>query len=272
MDGLTKDRMLTGSLKLERQTDEYKHLCGKAFFVVQIDAIRRSFSRPIPYEVPIRIYLTVRADLGLKRDETYPKGGFEVLGQIPADQFSQAMVTSIVDKGANTIKLADGHVLEFTAKEPNPAINVKGCWDGGLAWCYNPEYILTRGTWRFWMKGVGNREVVHFLRSNILSDSKQDAILEFDALSLQSIFLNGAEVSLSTEKPKNQIGNGMFSKNTECAIKLRKGSNSLVIVGKRGEPTNTNFQSLPGVLLRIVSPDTGKRLTNIVFRCTGTES
>jgi len=175
------------------------------------------------------------------------------------------MVTSIVEKSANTIKLADGNVLEFSPEEPNPAINIKGCWDGEFAWCYSPEYILTRGTWRYWIKGVGNREAVHFLRSNILSDSEQDAIMEFDARSLQSIFLNGKEISLSAQKPTDRSGNGMFPKNTECAIKLRKGSNSLVIVGKRSG--GMNIQSLPGVFLRIVSPDTGKHLTNIAFRC-----
>lgn len=235
----------SGTLALERTTTDYRYLCGRAFFVLQVDA-----SSPGDEVAALRLHLATSATLADERDPGYPKGGFAILGPVPADHWRAEMGPALAaDPGAG-LQLPDGRRLAFRNAEPEP--------EGGPipASGYDVEYVLTTGTWVDWGEANQQRIGHYVLRSSVgVRDDRGLVLLVPDHV--QAAFVDGEPL------PQVDVNRRGF-KGYACA--LRRGSNALVLVA--APPTAGAYALKAGVFVRMTEPEgAGSRAPDVTYRC-----
>ena len=224
--GTRREEKLTPALL----NGDYKYNAGISFFLAQIDFTQA--------EQPGRIYTTCRAINDVK-DHSYPQGGFLKLGPIHKQQLNlEKLVSEIKSGGTSTElwsrpwKLPDNTTCDWSADHKDspseePYLNV--------------EVIRTFGSW------LCREPLTYILQTSLHSDHQQSVKFRYDA-GIQYVFLNGEDV-------------------TNRTAHLRKGDNALVLVsgsGCKGKHRDYRAEHA-GSFLRLVEPDTGKRLTDIRF-------
>lgn len=209
-----------------RAIEDYKYNSGFSFFQAQIDFTRGGKAG--------RLYASCHFK-NITIDRSYPQGGFARLGPIPAEKFDLAKLTHDAQTGALTAgpyKLADGTQLEWSFDD-----------DPFAPPFLDPETVRTYGSFRC------DESIYIVLASTVHSEIEQQVELIRSRKTVQNVFLNGAEVK--DDKPK-----------------LAKGANDLVLVfrSRFGERRFSKFcPDHGGCFLRLASPGTSERLTNIRF-------
>jgi len=162
-------------------------------------------------------------------DDSYPQGRFLKLGPIPTEQFDiQNFLSNFHRK--NYWNLADGTVL-FWQLDPN---------DSPLKRQYlDPEVIRTIGTWRC------KKRLVYILQSFVYCEESQPAKFIYNGKDKKRIFLNDKEV-------------------TSAVAQLNRGNNHILIIDN-GYGFGNHSAEHAGTFLRLVNPNTNKRLKNIKF-------
>ncbi len=177
-----------------------------------------------------RLHLSCRVP-NPRRDPSYPQGGFLVFGPIPEEDFSASDVEASVRAGTvltNPPVLPGGRGLRWQPEDPS-ALEL-----------LDVEVVATSGIWH-------NRDETrryYLLYSVLHSDAAQRAGLLYGGPFVEAIYLNG-------ERAEGRD------------VDLRPGENEFLIVavldGSRFRAANA------GCFLRLTSPGTGDRLTNIRF-------
>ena len=205
------------TLDLHEATDDFSYHSDVGFHAGQVDFARGDEAG--------RLYLSCRA-VSRRRDATYPRDGFLMLGPIPEPQFDEAKAVAAAERHAS-LRLGDGRDLNWRRSDPAKS----GMLD--------VEVVPTTCAW-------GHREKeaqFYLLRTTVESEREQPARLIIDRGTTVAAYVNGRKADPAT-------------------VALREGGNPLLLVCKAHgsfRPGNA------GAFLRTAAPGSRKRLTNIRY-------
>jgi len=220
-------------LPLTRATNDAKYMFGTAMYLAQIDFFHDGKQK--------RLYLAC-TETKAPRDASYPGAGFARLGPLPEDEFTFDEVRAIAKSLPREVTVASG-----AARTWAPISDTERAGN-------DVELIVTTNGPYFFGNEEKRVDGWYVLRSTVTSGTSQPIKIRASSTAVHTVFLNRSELSPGWTST------------------LNAGENELVLVYKTLDIvklTEKFTMSLGadnvGVFLRLVAPNTGRRLTDIKY-------
>jgi len=203
-----------------RADDDYRRVCGPAFYAVQVDFTRDGR--------PCRLHASCFVPAPA-RDPSFPQGGFSVLGPVPEASLDEGALAEAVRTGrlAQGIPGAPGLQWRPEVAEAHDTISA--------------EAVATVGDW----SAVGDQASYYLLRSTVTCPEPHEAALLCEPASVHTAFLNGeptASAPFHMREGENDLVvvvlvKGRFSaQNTGCFLRLVRPGTSERLTDVRYQP------------------------------------